>query len=60
MGSRPFVVPPDNNVAAARDFVLGHGCMAHGLERERGSHERSDPATPGPARQGAAGIFRSG
>ena len=40
--------------------ILGHGGVAHGLERERSRHERSKPAAPGAASQRRnANILRS-
>ena len=40
MGPCAVVVQADNNAATARDLVLGHGGVAHGLERKRRRAER--------------------
>src|SRR5205085_1095268 len=58
MGSRPFLVPAGHDVAAAHHFVLGHGRVAHGLERKHGGVERSSSTAPGPSHQSGARIFR--
>jgi hypothetical protein len=47
VGPRPVSVSPGDNAAAARDSVLGHGCLAHGLEREYGGDERPSSTAPG-------------
>src|SRR6266487_4187055 len=59
VGPRAVVVSARNHTAAARNFILGHGGMAHGLECERGCNERSNPTASRSADQGAAGIFRA-
>ena len=54
MGSRAVVIPARHHTATARYLVLGHGRVAHGMERKRGRDERSNPAAPRLAGQSAA------
>jgi len=59
MGSCAAVVPAGHHSAAARAPLLGHGGVAHGLERKRGRDERSDSAASGVAGQSTARVFCS-
>ena len=60
VGPRAFVVSPGHHLAATRDFVLGHGRVAHGLERQRRGAERPNATARSLTDQGAAGILRAG
>src|SRR5205814_6377987 len=59
MGPCASAPSPGHHFATARHFILGHGGLAHGLERKRGGNERPDPAAPRPSGQSATGIFRA-
>ena len=53
-------VSAHHNAPTSSNLILGHGGVAHGLERQRGGDERSNPAAPGAASQSAARIFCTG
>ncbi len=54
VGPRPPAFPRSDHAPAALDPLLGHGGVAHGLERERRRPARSGPAERGPPPQGAS------
>src|SRR5215204_4614267 len=56
----PAFVPSGHDVAAAWHYLLGHGGLAYGLERERGRIQRSGPAPSCFANQSAARVFYLG
>ncbi len=56
---RPALFRADDDAAAARDSLLGHGGVAHGVECERRRAQRSRAAAARAARQSATRIFRS-
>ena len=60
MGPRAASFPRSDHAAAAFPYVLGHGGVAHGLERERRGVERSDPANAGLRRKAQREYFALG
>lgn len=53
-GPRFVLVSTGDNIAAARPALLGHGRLAHGLERKHGGDERYVATANGAASQSAA------
>ena len=59
LAARPAFVSTSHDLATARHSFLGHGRLAHGLEREHGRDERSQPTEPRSSHESATRIFRS-